>query len=153
MHRFEAGKTYTGRYITDSDSIHRMTVAKRTEKQITTSEGKRLKVHTDEQGDEYVYPHGRYSMAMIIRAERDADRFNESKPVAFWTPLVMANVAETWSLIASEPITLIQTPSGNVETRNASEAACTALQAAFPAGRIYHTVTLGWRFVMPRRAA
>ena len=72
MSKFEAGKTYEGRMICNSDLIERITIAKRTEKTVTTTEGKRLKIHVRDCGTEYVYPDGRYSMATIIRAERVA---------------------------------------------------------------------------------
>ena len=73
MNKFEAGKTYEGRMICNWDLIERITIAKRTEKTVTTTEGKRLKIHVSRDGGcEFVYPDGRYSMATIIRAERAA---------------------------------------------------------------------------------
>lgn len=71
MSKFEAGKTYEGRMICDYDLIERITIAKRTEKSVVTTEGKRLKIHVWD-GAELVYPNGQYSMATIIRAERVA---------------------------------------------------------------------------------
>ena len=70
--KFEQGKTYEGRMICDSDLIERITVAKRTDKTLVTAEGKRLKIHTRDNGCEYIYPDGRYSMATMIRAEKVA---------------------------------------------------------------------------------
>lgn len=69
MSKFEAGKTYEGRMICNSDLIEQVTIAKRTDKTVTTTDGKRLKIHTSQfDGGEFVYPDGRYSMATIIRA-------------------------------------------------------------------------------------
>lgn len=67
MSKFESGKTYTTRSICDHNCIFSITVAKRTAKTITTTEGKtlRLSVYNDQ---ETVKPEGSYSMAPIIRA-------------------------------------------------------------------------------------
>ncbi len=70
---FKTGKTYYTRSICDHNCIFNVTVAKRTAKTITTSEGKRLKIHTynDVIRAEHVKPHGSYSMAAIIDATND----------------------------------------------------------------------------------
>ena len=69
MTTFEAGKTYYGRFATNYDSIIKITVAKRTAKTITTTEGKRLGIKVW-QDCENVMPLGRYSMAPTIGADR-----------------------------------------------------------------------------------
>lgn len=67
MKQFEQGQTYTTRSLCDHDCIYTITVAKRTTKTITTSEGQLLRVGVY-QDAEYVMPKGRYSMAPTIRA-------------------------------------------------------------------------------------
>lgn len=67
--KFEAGKTYYTRSIVDSETIIKLTVARRTAKTIVTSEGKRLRI-SHYNGAEQVAPHGRYSMCAIIGADR-----------------------------------------------------------------------------------
>ena len=69
MTKFEAGRTYQTRSICDHNCIFGLTVAKRTEKTITTADGKRLRifVHND---TECVMPLGRYSMAPTISANK-----------------------------------------------------------------------------------
>jgi hypothetical protein len=64
---FQAGKTYTTRSACDYDCIFSVTVAKRTAKTITTSNGKTLRVALWN-GVETVKPCGSYSMAPVIRA-------------------------------------------------------------------------------------
>ena len=72
MIKFEAGKTYFGRSIGDSEQITKITIAKRTASFVTTSEGKRLKVKPMYDGRcEYVNPDGVYSMCLMITAERE----------------------------------------------------------------------------------
>jgi hypothetical protein len=69
MSKFEAGRTYWTRSVCDHECIYSLTVATRTAKTITTTEGKRLRVaiwHDIEQ----VKPFGSYSMAAIISADR-----------------------------------------------------------------------------------
>lgn len=68
MATFTAGKTYTTRSVCDHDGIISITVAKRTAKTITTSEGKTLRISTDYKGAECVKPWGSYSMAPVVRA-------------------------------------------------------------------------------------
>lgn len=77
---FEAGKTYWTRSIGDHDCIFRLTVAKRTAKMITTTEGKRLKISVYE-GVEQVLPHGRYSMCAVIGADKCEET---EEPVDTW---------------------------------------------------------------------
>ncbi len=64
---FEVGKTYTTRSICDNNCIISVTVAKRTAKRLTTSEGKILGISIYD-GKEQVRPWGNYSMAPIVRA-------------------------------------------------------------------------------------
>lgn len=66
---FETGKTYWTRSVCNHDCIFEVTVAKRTAKTITTTDGKRLGIKI--WGDvEQVAPYGRYSMAAIIGADK-----------------------------------------------------------------------------------
>ena len=67
MKTFETGKTYSTRSICDADCIFSLTVVSRTAKTIKTSDGKSLRIALHE-GNEYVMPFGRYSMAPMIRA-------------------------------------------------------------------------------------
>jgi hypothetical protein len=73
MSKFEAGKTYYGRSICDYDCIHTLKVAKRTAKTITTDNGKLLRIF-DWDGVEQVRPHGNYSMALVIGANKEQVR-------------------------------------------------------------------------------
>lgn len=68
--KFEVGKTYYCRSACNYDSIFRITVASRTEKTLTTSEGKRLGIRIRD-GVESVSPEGRYSMSPTIYANRE----------------------------------------------------------------------------------
>lgn len=65
--KFEAGKTYSTPSICNSDCIFSITVQRRTEKSIFTTEGKRLGISVYD-GREQVMPMGRYSMAPVIDA-------------------------------------------------------------------------------------
>lgn len=73
---FEAGKTYTGRSICDSNCIYRMTVVSRTPKTIKVKMQDSANVKTLRpgiyDGVEFVKPNGSYSMALIIRADKVA---------------------------------------------------------------------------------
>ena len=66
---FEVGKSYWTRSICDADCIIYITVAKRTAKFLTTTEGKRLGISIWD-GVECVKPWGTYSMAPTIPADR-----------------------------------------------------------------------------------
>lgn len=68
--KFEVGKTYYCRSLCDYDCIYRITVASRTEKTLTTSEGKRLGIKLRD-GVESVAPRGRYSMSPTIYANKE----------------------------------------------------------------------------------
>lgn len=68
MSKFEEGRTYTTRSLCDYAVVYSITILKRTEKTITTSEGKvfRIKLNGNV---ETVKPLGSYSMAPTIMAE------------------------------------------------------------------------------------
>lgn len=66
---FEVGKSYWTRSVCDADMVITITVAKRSAKFLTTTEGKRLGI-SNWDGVESVKPWGSYSMAPSIRAER-----------------------------------------------------------------------------------
>lgn len=68
MSKFIDGKTYTTRSACDHDCIISVTVAKRTAKTITTTDGKTLRISTDHSGAECVKPWGSFSMAPVVRA-------------------------------------------------------------------------------------
>lgn len=74
MAKFETGKTYWTRSICDYDHIVRVTVAKRTDKTLTTTEGKTFRIATPKWNDgiEQIKPWGSYSMAPVISADRNA---------------------------------------------------------------------------------
>lgn len=65
--KFESGKTYTGRSVCDYNCIIRVTVAKRTAKTITSTDGKTFRPYVYE-GIEVIRPWGNYRMSPIIRA-------------------------------------------------------------------------------------
>lgn len=66
---FEIGKTYYTRSICDSEMIIKITIAKRTAKFVTTTDGAKLGV-SNWDGVETVKPWGKYSMAPTISAEK-----------------------------------------------------------------------------------
>ena len=71
MKQFEIGATYYCRSICDYNCIFTITVAKRTAKTITTTEGKRLGIVKDlsaHNNAETVRPHGNYAMCATINA-------------------------------------------------------------------------------------
>lgn len=73
MNRFTQGQHLAARAICNSDCIYRSIVLKRTAKTVTINdygEVKRCKIHTDDCG-EYIYPHGRHSMAATFHASED----------------------------------------------------------------------------------
>lgn len=72
--RFQIGETLATRSLCDWDCIFRFTVVSRTDKFVTLNDGDRdfrcgIKIASD--GVEYVYPHGRHSMAPTLRAGED----------------------------------------------------------------------------------
>lgn len=68
MAKFEENRTYQTRSICDHDCIISVTIAKRTAKTVTTTEGKLFRIAMWD-GDETIKPYGSYSMAPIIRAD------------------------------------------------------------------------------------
>ena len=67
MDQFEVGKTYTTRSFCDYECIIAVTIAKRTAKTVTTTEGKTFRPYLYED-IEVLRPWGSYSMSPIIRA-------------------------------------------------------------------------------------
>jgi hypothetical protein len=73
--KFEIGKTYFGRLISDADSRIELTVASRTASTIKTTDGKSFRIaknETEWNAAETVFPMGRYSMAPVVKADRKA---------------------------------------------------------------------------------
>ena len=76
MTKFEAGKTYNGRFISDADSVISVTVIKRTAKTAVVKvdgerEEKRVRIQ-EHDGSEFVFPMGSgYSMAPRVYANRE----------------------------------------------------------------------------------
>lgn len=71
MNVFTIGQELSTRSICNHDCVFTGTILKRTAKFVTINvynEEKRCKVHLDQDGNEYIYPHGQYSMAAIFRA-------------------------------------------------------------------------------------
>lgn len=70
--KFEAGRTYWTRSICDSECIHRVTIEKRTAKSVWIKRNGKLTRRAVEEyeGVEQIWPHGKYSMAAIIRADK-----------------------------------------------------------------------------------
>jgi hypothetical protein len=70
--KFTAGQTVSARSVCDYDCIFSAVVVSRTAKRVTLSlnRGKvvTVKVQTNEDGSEFCFPQGRYSMAPIFRA-------------------------------------------------------------------------------------
>ena len=76
MTKFAQGQKLSTRSICNHDCIFRGEVLKRTAKTVTIDvrgEAKRCKVHLDDDGTEFIFPFGRYSMAAIFRAGRQVD--------------------------------------------------------------------------------
>lgn len=65
--KFEAGKTYSTRSICDHNCIITVTIAKRTAKTVTTTEGKTFRPGVYNNA-EFIQPWGRYSMSPSIAA-------------------------------------------------------------------------------------
>lgn len=74
MNKFSKGQELATRSVCDHNCIFTAVVVDRTTKMVTIDDSiygvKRVKVHTDERG-EYIFPHGKHSMAPIFRADRD----------------------------------------------------------------------------------
>lgn len=74
--KFQEGKVYQSRSICDHNCVFTATVIKRTPKTATVNTAiygtSRVKIHADENGVEYMYAMGRYSMAPRFTADRAA---------------------------------------------------------------------------------
>jgi hypothetical protein len=72
MIKFQPNTTYSTRSICDYDTIISVCIAKRTEKTVTDTDGKRygIKVWDDV---EQIMPWGRFSMAPTISADKGAE--------------------------------------------------------------------------------
>ena len=76
--RFEVGQTYWTRSIGDADCIIEKKILKRTAKTVTVNAGgsrsqTRFKIHVDEDGREFIFPWGRFSMCPALGADRKID--------------------------------------------------------------------------------
>lgn len=73
---FQAGATYGFRFINDSSTVHEITIIRRTTKSVwiadphdaTATVRRGIRVHN---GVERIDPHGRYSMAPVLSADRE----------------------------------------------------------------------------------
>ena len=96
--RFEVGKVYASRSACDHEAIFKFTILARTAKTVTvTVFGNTVKRGISVyNGVEQFKPHGSYSMAVIISADRTFDAkpeptynppaaYNSSEPVRWWT--------------------------------------------------------------------
>lgn len=70
--KFEVGKTYSTRSIGDANCIITVTIASRTDKTVTTTDGKKFRP-TVYDGSECLHPWGKYSMSPIVRANDTRD--------------------------------------------------------------------------------
>lgn len=72
MNKFTQGQNLQTRSICDAECIYTGTVIKRTSKTVTVDLGRNelatRRIQLDQDGNEYIFPHGRYSMAAIFRA-------------------------------------------------------------------------------------
>ncbi len=74
MNKFETGKTYLNNYICDSSLFSHYVITKRTDKTVwfkkpDTNKIKRAKIHYHNE-TEMFYPDGKYSMCMIMKADK-----------------------------------------------------------------------------------
>ena len=72
MKKFEVNKKYYGTSACDHNCIFELVVIARTEKTIKVlfeNKTKNLKIHNCD--GEFVFPYGQYSLAPVIRAERE----------------------------------------------------------------------------------
>ena len=79
MRKFEEGKTYHGTFVGDSDSTFFCGVVKRSAKTVTLKtdghkETKTRRIKIDDNGNEFVFPFGQYSMSPVLRASRLSDK-------------------------------------------------------------------------------
>jgi len=75
MATFKTGDKLATSSICNSDCIFEAEVIKRTKCTVTIKQygydDKRCNVQIDDEGNEFIYPHGVYSMCAIFRANRD----------------------------------------------------------------------------------
>jgi len=64
---FQTGKTYSTRSICDHNCIISVTIAKRTAKTVTATNGKTFRINVYD-NNEQIWPWGKYSMSPIIDA-------------------------------------------------------------------------------------
>ena len=72
MIKFIPGQTYYGRAICDHEAITQVTIESRTACFVKLTTGKKFKVHQGYNNVEYIFPNGKYSMALSIYADRFA---------------------------------------------------------------------------------
>ena len=69
--KFQANKSYPYRLAVDSTRWYEVAIIRRTAKSVWISDGgdpvKRCKIYLDD-GNEYIYPDGKYSMCPIVRS-------------------------------------------------------------------------------------
>jgi hypothetical protein len=73
MTKFEVGKTYWTRSICDSDCIYRFEIKKRTAKSVWVEYHGKVtarRIFIDYNGNEAIMPHGQYSMAPTLSADK-----------------------------------------------------------------------------------
>ena len=72
MKKFTANQEVTARSVCNHDCVFEGTIIKRTAKTVTVKTMMkgvtRCKIHLDIEGNEYIFPFGKYSMAPIFRA-------------------------------------------------------------------------------------
>jgi hypothetical protein len=71
MIKFETNKNYYCTSICDHNARFDFTITKRTIKSVWIG-ADRFKIFLDTVGNEFIYPSGRYSMCLVLRAERVA---------------------------------------------------------------------------------
>jgi len=73
---FQAGNTYSGRFVGDADAVFKITVLKRSAKFVTIEnpmqpgQTKRCAIQEELDGGEFIKPFGSYSMAPYCKASR-----------------------------------------------------------------------------------
>jgi hypothetical protein len=70
MTKFQPNTTYSTRSICDYDTVISVRIAKRTEKTVTDTDGKRYGIKVWD-GIEQIMPWGRFSMAPTISADKE----------------------------------------------------------------------------------
>jgi hypothetical protein len=78
MLKFIPGQTYYGRAICDHESITQVTIESRTSCFVKLTTGKKFKVYLNGFNTEYIFPNGKYSMALSIYADRLASELSNT---------------------------------------------------------------------------